>query len=117
MDSAIYWIRWSAALPLGIIFALCAIGNWGILFTGLCNTWIRNIAFSSSFILPFFGPLVGIAFFLLIPITSLNSLFWLAVIIEPMWLLGLYCLVTGPFARDDDDSDKNGTELDEALKP
>ena len=108
-DSIFYWLRWIAAIPLGVVFILCAVGNWGILLTGLYNTWVKDREYSSSFLLPFAGPLIGIGFFLLIPISFLNSLFWLAVIIEPMWLLGLWCLVTAPFVRNDD-SDMNRTE-------
>ncbi|QQL44595.1 hypothetical protein [Sulfuriroseicoccus oceanibius] len=99
MDTALYWSRWIVALPLGAIFLLCAIGNWQLLIGGMIRAIKTGKSLSGSMILPFIGPVLGIGFFLLIPVAPMNSLFWLAPIIEPTWMVGLYCLLTGPFAK------------------
>ena len=99
MDTALHWLRWTIAIPLGVVFLLCAVGNWQILIGGLVQAFRTGKPRSSSLILPFIGPVIGIVFFLVVPVKALNAYFWVAPIIEPTWMMSVYCLVTGPIAK------------------
>jgi len=98
MEELIYWLRWLICLPVGFYFAVCALGNWSLIGV-MIYSGIKKQEFSTSFALPFIGPLLGMAFFLLIPIPSWNSLWWTAMLIEPMWMLGIYFLIGTGIAR------------------
>ncbi len=105
MDTAIYWLRWIGCIPLGLLFLLCALGNWQILIGGLVRAMKTEKKHSTSLILPFIGPVFGFGFFFLIPVKTINSFFWLAPIIEPTWLMALWCLLTAHFAKKLESSD------------
>jgi hypothetical protein len=96
MDTAIYIARWAGAIPAGLLFALCAFGNWSIIVAWGVAT-IRRQDFSSSFVLPFFGPPLGVLFVALLPISDSFSYWWTAFLIEPTWLVGLWMLLTYAF--------------------
>lgn len=97
MDTTIYIARWVGAVPLGLLFVLCALGNWSIIIESLVAA-IRDDDFSSSFVLPFFGPPLGVLFVALLPISGSFSYWWAAFLVEPTWLLGIWMLLTYPFA-------------------
>jgi hypothetical protein len=83
-------IRWLIAVPAGLLFVLCFLGNWSLLVCVL----LRHLK-SASLILPCIGPLFGIVFFLAVPIDRLAAYWWIA-LIEPSSVVFLF-LVAGLF--------------------
>lgn len=92
MELILDTIRWLIAVPAGLLFLLCALGNWSLIVGGFLGQ-----VKSFSLVLPFLGPLFGIVMFVAIPIGGFSWYWWVAAIIEPTWLLGAWCLVTRPF--------------------
>jgi len=86
-------LRWMVAVPLGLLFLLCSLGNWSLIIGALVGHLKRF-----SLVLPFIGPVFGILFFVAVPIDGLSWYWWLAPLIEPSWLLATWCVVTWPFA-------------------
>ncbi len=100
METAIYILRWLCAVPIGAVFALCAIGNWGILLTAAFSYFFsRESEYSSSFILPYLGPILGVAFFLLVPISNTAWYWWTSFIIDPIFLIAGIGLALSPLAN------------------
>ena len=81
-------IRWMIALPTGLLFGVCILGNWSLII----GIVLRQIK-SCSLLLPFSGPVFGIIFLVVIPIQGMAQFWWVAPLVEPTWLLGFWCLV------------------------
>ena len=96
IETAIYIARWTAAIPVGILFVLCAVANWGIIVAAIIAA-IRGEEFSSSFVLPFFGPALGVLFLALLPLSGSMTFWWAAFLADPTWLIGIWGLLTAPF--------------------
>jgi hypothetical protein len=89
------------AAVAGLLFVLCVLGNWGLVVGGLYQAVIKKRQTSVSLVLPFLGPIFGIVFFLLVPIEGMWRFWWMAPLIEPTWLLAVWCSVTAPFVKRD----------------
>ena len=85
-------LRWLIAIPTGLLFLVCVLGNWS-LFLGAVLGKLRSF----SLVLPFLGPLFGIVFFVTVPIDGAARLWWVALLIEPTWLVALWIAVTWGF--------------------
>jgi hypothetical protein len=96
------FLWWLIAVPTGLLFFLCAITNWLILVGGVIGRPL-----STSFVLPSLGPALGIVFFVTIPIGGVASWWWLAVLLEPTWLLCAWGLFVASFARKNAASDSD----------
>ena len=92
MDIVLEILRWLVAVPAGLLFLLCVLGNWSLLIGAVLG---RLKSF--SLVLPFLGPLFGIVFLAAVPIDGVSSYWWLAALVEPTWLLGAWSFVTRPF--------------------
>jgi hypothetical protein len=93
MDVIFVILRWLVATPLGLLFLFCVLGNWSLIIGAILG---RLKSF--SLVLPVMGPLFGILFLVVVPINGFSRYWWLAPLIEPTWLLGVWVLVTRPFA-------------------
>lgn len=98
IETAIAIARWTGAIPVGILFVLCVVGNWAIIFAGILAA-VRGEEFLSSFVLPFFGPPLGLLFLALLPLPGSMTYWWAAFLAEPTWLIGIWCLLTAPFVK------------------
>ncbi len=98
MESAVLTVRWCVAIATGLTFLCCAVGNWIILLSSFIGI-LRGHPESSggSFVLPYAGPILGLLFFLSIPVDGFATYWWLAFIIEPFYLVCVYAIVTSPF--------------------
>ena len=96
IETAIDIARWTAAIPVGGLFALCVVGNWGIIVAGIIAA-VRGEEFSSSFVLPFFGPPFGILLLALLPLPGSMTYWWVAFLADPTWLIGICGLLSAPF--------------------
>jgi hypothetical protein len=94
MNSLLDIVRWAAAILAGLLFLLCILGNWSLIIGAVLGHLKRF-----SLVLPFLGPVFGIVWFLVVPIDGMATYWWLATLIEPTWLLGIWCLVTWPFSN------------------
>ncbi len=90
-------VRWLIAVPAGLLFALCVLGNW----LGVVGLLVsrRKPGVSSTFVLPFLGPIFGMIFLVAVPIAGLAQYWWIAPLIEPTWVMGLLWLVSAGVAR------------------
>jgi hypothetical protein len=96
-------IGWLIAVPAALLFALCILGNWSLLI-GAAFCRLRDPESSGfSLFLPFLGPVLGIVFFLTVPLKGFARWWWLAMLIEPTWVLGAWFLLTSRFV------DRGGT--------
>jgi hypothetical protein len=86
--------RWMIAVPAGLLFSLCVIGNWSLLL-GLVLGRIK----STSLILPFLGPAFGLVFLFSVPIAGVARFWWVVPLAEPTWLLGLWYLIAAGITR------------------
>jgi hypothetical protein len=94
MSYVVLAARWMIAVPSGILFVLCVLGNWSVLL-GLVLGRVK----SSSLILPFLGPVFGLVFLLTLPTPDVSRFWWVSVVAEPTWLLAAGCLVTGAIMK------------------
>jgi hypothetical protein len=85
-------VRWLVAIPAGLLFLLCILGNWSLIIGGVLG-YLKSF----SLVLPFCGPVFGIVLFTTVPVDGATSYWWLGPIIEPTWLLGAWILVTWRF--------------------
>jgi hypothetical protein len=92
MDIIFDIIRWLVAAPAGLLFLLCTLGNWSLII-GAALGRLKSF----SLVVPYIGPAFGIVFLVAVPIDGVASYWWLAILIEPTWLLGAWCLLTWPF--------------------
>jgi hypothetical protein len=88
MGILIALVRWMIAIPAGLLFALCALGNWSLLI-GLIIGRLK----STSLILPFFGPAFGLIFVFAVPIPGVVRYWWVVPLVEPTWILGAWILL------------------------
>jgi hypothetical protein len=102
IEYAVPVARWVIAVPAGLVFALCVLGNWSLLIGGLVNL-LRGRETTFSLVLPFLGPLSGVIFFLAIPVSGFMRWWWLALLIEPTWLVGVCALATSLLAKREPD--------------
>lgn len=86
--------RWMVAVPAGLLFALCVVGNWSCLL-GVILGRLK----STSLVLPYLGPAFGIVCLLAVPIPGIKRYWWIAPVLEPTWLLGGWLLLTAMFKR------------------
>jgi hypothetical protein len=87
-------------IPIGLLFAICAIHNWLLLIfwsVGKIRGRDFSTTLSGSFVLPFVGPLFGVLLAVLVPVTGVRSFWWVAFLLEPTWLFGCVAIVTAPF--------------------
>ncbi len=87
--------RWMIAVPAGLLFMLCVVGNWSL----LVGILIGRVKSRASLVMPFLGPALGIVFLVAVPIPSAIHYWWVALLAEPTWLLGLWCIVTAGLMR------------------
>jgi hypothetical protein len=87
-------IRWAVAIPAFLVFVLCLLGNWATI-VGFIITINRSNSKtnSTSFLLPFVGPLLGVTFFLVVPLAGLSRWFWLPIVIDPLFLLAVWSVL------------------------
>ncbi len=83
-------VRWLIAVPAGLIFALCALGNWLVLLA----VWVEHREGGYSFVLPFFGPAFGLVFFFSVPLPGARADWWVALVADPITLIGLAFLLS-----------------------
>jgi hypothetical protein len=65
------------ALPAGLLFALCILGNW-LMSIAIISKVIRgDRSHGPSLVLVFIAPILGIVFFLTVPVVGAARLWWL----------------------------------------
>jgi len=106
VENLILAIRWLLAVPAGMLFILCILGNWSLILGGLFTLLRGQRGESFSLVLPFIGPVLGIVFFLAVPLKGFASWWWLSMLIEPTWLLGAWFLLTLPFVNRNETSER-----------
>jgi len=89
--------RWIVTVPAGLMFGLIAWGSWTSLVSGLIQA-VRGQETRFSLCIPLAGLCFGFVFFLAIPVDGFARVCWLALVIEPTWLLLVWGLLTLPFA-------------------
>ena len=77
--------RWLIAVPAGLIFALCVLGNWLTLIGAMVER--RREGGVSFFLLV--GPVFGLIFFFSVPIPGAARYWWVALVADPITLIGL----------------------------
>jgi hypothetical protein len=77
-------IRWMIAVPFGLVFALCVLIN-GMVLISLC---VRPREGGYS-IMPVFGPVAGLIFFFVVPISGAARYWWVARVADPLSVLFL----------------------------
>jgi hypothetical protein len=70
MDIVLEILRWLVAVPAGLLFLLCVLGNWSLII-GAALGHLKSF----SFVLPFLGAAFGVVFLLAIPIDGAAS-YW-----------------------------------------
>ena len=98
IDYVLQVARWIVAVPTGLLFIGCALANWSLIIGGLLNL-VRGRETCFILVLPFMGPLFGLAFFLAIPAPGFARWCWLAAVLEPSWLLGAWVLAMSLFPK------------------
>jgi hypothetical protein len=81
--------RWLIAVPVGLLFALCVIGNWSVIIAWLVERRVSGY----SLVLPFLGPVFGLIFLVAVPIPAAVRYWWVVPLAEPTWLIGLVALL------------------------
>jgi hypothetical protein len=87
-------IRWAVAIPAFLVFVLCLLGNWAaivgfVIAINRCDSKTTSM----SFRLPVVGPLLGVTFFLVVPLAGLSRWFWLPIVIDPLFVLAVWSVL------------------------
>lgn len=88
----IFIVRLCVAIPAGLVFLLCAVGNWGLFFSGVWAV-LRRRSYSFSLFLPGFGAIAGILFLLTLPVDHLPRYWWVALIFDPTWIIAVRAII------------------------
>jgi hypothetical protein len=82
--------RWLIAVPAGLLFALCVIGNWSVIIAWL----VERRESGYSLVLPFLGPVFGLIVLVAVPIAGAVRYWWVVPLAEPTWFIGLVAVLS-----------------------